>query len=115
MHKKGFKGRCEKRVLEKCEGVCRTFDAIQAAYAERLSANPRVATFRCNVELEDFPYGDYTSDFVVTTTNGDTFIRECVNRERLMKPMTVRLLDASREYWLHRGVKDWGLVINEEK
>lgn len=41
-------------------------------------------------------------------------VRECVERKYLMKPLTVKLLDASREYWERRGVTDWGLVINEE-
>jgi hypothetical protein len=29
--------------------------------------------------------------------------------------MTIKLLDASREYWIRRGVKDWGIVTDEEK
>lgn len=41
-------------------------------------------------------------------------VRECVFRKFLMKPLTVKLLDASREYWLRHGVTDWGLVIDEE-
>jgi hypothetical protein len=32
----------------------------------------------------------------------------------LMKPLTVKLLDASRDYWLRHGVTDWGVVIDEE-
>jgi hypothetical protein len=38
-----------------------------------------------------------------------------VFRKHLTKPMTVNLLDASREYWLRHGVSDWGIVIDEEK
>lgn len=45
----------------------------------------------------------------------DLMVRECVERKHLMKPMTVKLLDASREYWKRNGVTDWGLVINAEK
>ena len=41
-------------------------------------------------------------------------VREYVFRKFLMKPLTVKLLDASREYWLRHGVSDWGLVIDEE-
>ena len=41
-------------------------------------------------------------------------VRECVFRKFLKKPMTVKLLDASRDYWLNHGVSDWGLVIDEE-
>ena len=32
MRKKNYKGRCEKRVLSKCIGICRTYDALQYAY-----------------------------------------------------------------------------------
>lgn len=42
-------------------------------------------------------------------------IRECVFRNHLAKPMTVKLLDASRIYWLRRGLSDWGLVIDAEE
>jgi len=45
----------------------------------------------------------------------DLMVRECVNRKFLTKPMTVKLLDASRVYWLKHGVTDWGLVVNAEK
>ena len=38
MRKKGFKGRCEKRVLGKSKEVCRTYDAIQSAYANWLES-----------------------------------------------------------------------------
>ena len=37
MRKKNFKCRCEKRVLGKCDEVCRTYDAIQYAYADLLT------------------------------------------------------------------------------
>lgn len=39
MRKKNFKGRCEKRKLSKCEGVCKTYDALQYAYADMLEAD----------------------------------------------------------------------------
>lgn len=114
MRKKNFKGRCEKRTISKCEGVCRTFDPIQYAYADVLQASEDIKEIRCNVTLDGLPDGEYTSDFVCTKTNGDLLVRECVERRFLTKPLTVKLLDASRLYWLRRGVTDWGLVINEE-
>ncbi|EKC45406.1 hypothetical protein LEA_20246, partial [human gut metagenome] len=40
--------------------------------------------------------------------------RECVYRKFLTKPMTVKLLDDSRNYWRNHGVEDWGLVIDAE-
>ena len=114
MRKKNYKGRCEKRVLSKCKEVCRTYDDIQAAYAELLQKSESITEIRCNVLLNSFEAGEYTSDFVCVKTDGDMMVRECVNRKYLTKPMTVKLLDASRNYWLRHGVTDWGIVTNEE-
>lgn len=112
--KKNFKGRCEKRMIEKCGEVCKTYDAIQYAYADLLQANNGIQEIRCNVLLDGLDAGEYTSDFVCVKSDGDLMVRECVFRKFLMKPMTVKLLDASREYWLRHGVMDWGVVIDEE-
>lgn len=114
MRKKNFKGRCEKRTIGKCSDICRTYDAIQYAYADLLQESDEIKEIRCNVLLDGLDVGEYTSDFVCTKTNGDLMIRECVFRKFLMKPLTVKMLDASREYWLKHGVTDWGLVIDEE-
>lgn len=115
MQKKDFKGRCEKRTLKKCKEVCRTYNAIQFAYADVLQESQAVKEIRCNVLLEGLAIGEYTSDFVCVKADGDLMVRECVFRKAIMKPMTVKLLDASREYWLRHGVTDWGLVIDEEE
>lgn len=115
MRKKGYKGRCEKRILSKCNDVCRTYDAIQSAYADILQADESIVEIRCNVLLDGLPEGEYTSDFVCIRNNGDLMVRECVQRKHLMKPMTVKLLDASREYWLRHGIADWGITVDEEK
>ena len=114
MRKKNFKGRCEKRVIGKCSEVCRTYDAIQYAYADLLQGSDEIKEIRCNVLLDGLDVGEYTSDFVCTKKDGDLMVRECVFRKFLMKPLTVKLLDASREYWIRHGVTDWGLVIDEE-
>ena len=114
MRKKNYKGRCEKRVLNKCAVICRTYDPIQYAYADLLQEDESVKEIRCNVLLERLEEGEYTSDFVCVKQDGDLMVRECVQRKLLTKPMTVKLLDASRTYWLRRGVSDWGLVIDAE-
>jgi hypothetical protein len=114
MRKKNFKGRCEKRMIGKCTEVCRTYDAIQYAYADLLQASDDVKEIRCNVSLDGLDIGEYTSDFLCTKTDGDLMVRECVFRKFLTKPLTVKLLDVSREYWIRHGVTDWGLVIDEE-
>lgn len=115
MRKKGYKGRCEKKSLSKCKEVCRTYDPLQSKYADMLEESPDIQEICCNVLLEGLTEGEYTSDFVCTKENGDLMVRECVQRNRITKPMNVKLLDASREYWLKRGVADWGLVINAEE
>ncbi len=115
MRKKNFKGRCEKRMIPKCAEVCRTYDAIQYAYADILQECDEIKEIRCNVLLAGLDIGEYTSDFVCVKSDNDLMVRECVFRKYLMKPLTVKLLDASREYWLRRGVSDWGLVIDEEE
>lgn len=115
MRKKNYKGRCEKRTLSKCKEVCKTYDAIQAAYAEVLQECDEVKEIRCNVLLDGLEIGEYTSDFVCVKPDGDLMVRECVFRKFLMKPMTVKLLDASKQYWQNHGVSDWGLVIDAEE
>lgn len=112
MRKKNYKGRCEKVSLSKCQGVCKTYDSIQMAYAKALQDDDGVSQFWCNVLLDT---EDYTTDFLCVKADGEQMVRECVQRSHLTKPMTVKLLDVSREYWLSRGVSDWGLIVDAEK
>lgn len=114
MRNKNYKGRCEKRTLSKCQGICRTYDTIQYAYADQLQNDNSIKEFQCNVLMEGLQIGEYTSDFVCTKNNNDIIVRECVFRRLLDKPLTAKRLDASREYWAQRGVLDWGLVIDAE-
>lgn len=115
MRKKGYKGRCEKKSLSKSKEVCRTYDPIQSKYADMLEETPDIQEIRCNVLLEGLKGGEYTSDFVCIKANGDLMVRECLQRDRLTKPMNAKLLNASREFWINCGVEDWGLVINAEE
>ena len=112
MRKKNYKGRCEKRTLSKCKEICRTYDGIQSAYADLLQQNDSITEIRCNVLLDD--YSEYTTDFVCVKADNDLMVRECVSRKYLTKPLTVKLLDMSRCYWLRRGVVDWGIITDEE-
>ena len=111
MRKRNYKGRCEKRVINKCKEVCRTYDPIQYAYADVLSADEGIQEIRCNVPMDDM---EYMTDFVCIKTDGDLMVRECVYRKLLTKPLTIKLLDTSRDYWQRHGVVDWGLVIDAE-
>ncbi len=99
--------------LPKCVNVFYAFSELQQKYGEQLSRRSDVSEFKANIKLEGFPLGDsYTTDFIITTNDGKTLIRECVYKDKLLKPMTIKLLDASREYWLSRGFKNWGIVID---
>lgn len=115
MRKKGYKGRCEKRILSKSKDVCRLYDEIQTRYADILQNCEDVREIRCNVLLDGLSEGEYMSDFVCVKADSDLMVRECVYRKYLTKPMTVRLLDVSRKYWLKHGVSDWGIVTDAEK
>ena len=114
MRRKGFKGRCEKKLLSKSKEICRTSDPIQGKYAEKLEESPEIQEIRCNVPLEGLEEGEYTSDFVCIKTNGDLMVRECLQRDRLTKPMNAKLLNASRNYWIKRGA-DWGIVVDAKE
>lgn len=116
MRKKNYKGaKCTKRYVNKCDDVCKTYDAIQYAYANLLSETEEVKSFQVNVLLQGLEEGEYTSDFVITKADGNLMVRECVSRKHLTKPMTTKLLEASRNYWKSHGVSDWGIVIEEEE
>lgn len=114
MKKKNYKGRCEKRSVPKCEGICKTYDALQSRMVDILSEDDVVREIRCNV-----PMGDtgYTSDIVCTMNDDTLVVYECCYRNLVKRPTTARLLQQSKEFWLDRGVKegDWRLVVDAEK
>ena len=111
MRKKTYKGRCEKRSLEKFATICKAYDPIQSAYANILVENKDIAEVRCNVILDD-DCSEYMTDFVCTKTNGDLMVRECISTKLLEKPLSMKLLEMSRTYWLRHGVTDWGIVVD---
>ena len=113
MRNKTIKKRCTKQSLPKFEGVCKTYDKLQAVAAVYLSELEDVANIRSNIDSALVDGTQYTTDFVCEKRNGDLAIWECVYRKHLMKPLTVKLLDASRSFWLSRGVTDWGVIIDE--
>ena len=117
MKPKGYKRtRCEKRTMSKCaNGVARTYNILESKYADKLEADPNVKEFRCQVLLEGLEIGEYCSDFVATKVDGDLLVRECVFRKDLSKLSIAKLLDASRNYWMRRGVTDWGIVVEKKE
>lgn len=112
MQKKKPKTRCERRQLKKAEGVCRFYSKVQSAYADMLSEDENIVEIRCNVLLDGL---DYTSDFLCKKADGTYMVRECVNRKTLTWNSTVKLLDASLDYWRRHGITDWGIVIEKEE
>ena len=64
MIKKNYKGRCERRAIDKAEGVCRFYSKIQLVYADKLGDNGQVVEIHCNVLLEGLDTEAYTTDFL---------------------------------------------------
>lgn len=114
IRKKNYKGRCEKRSVPKCDGICKTYDALQSRMVDILSEDAAVREIRCNELMGDT---GYTSDLVCTMDDGAIVVYECCYRKILRRPTTAKLLQQSRDYWLGHGVgeKDWRLVVDAEK
>ena len=112
MRKKNYKGRCEKKFISKCDTICKTYDPIQSAHVTQLDGNPSIHEIKCNVILDCAESDEYMSDIVCTKANGEMLVRECVAMKILTRPLTAKLLDMSRDYWLRRGVTDWGIVTD---
>ena len=105
-----------KKKLNKCKTIFHEYNDIQFRYVEVLDKRSDIALIRCNVKLEGFILGDnYTTDFYCIKDNNEIMIRECVYQNSLFKPMNIKMLDSSREYWLSKGIKDWGIVLDEQK
>jgi len=105
-----------KKKLDKCKSIFYAYNDLQFKYGDTLDANSEIAEIRCNVNIDDCELGDsFTTDFYCVKTNGDILIRECVYKEKLLRPQTIKMLDASRDYWLSKGITDWGIVLNESK
>jgi len=115
MRNKNNNGRCEKVMLSKCSGVCKTYSSIQAAYAQILNERADICCFECNVELSELEGNiKYTTDFLCTKTDGTMMVRECISLAMLSRPSYAKMLDISRNYWLSRSIDDWGIVVDDD-
>lgn len=113
MRNVNYKVKCLKKKITKSKDIFKAYNDIQYAYVDILEQDEEVVEIKSNVLLDGLSIeGKYTTDFVCTLNNGDIRVRECVFKKHLTKPMTVKLLDESRDFWLKRGVHDWGVVIN---
>lgn len=115
MRKKSYKGKCIKRTIKKSSDVCRTYDSVQLSALDFLNDCGEIKEIRCNVTLDSVETKEYTTDFLCVKIDGDLMVRECTFRKLLQKPLTAKLLDLSRVYWLRHGVSDWGIIIDAEK
>ncbi len=115
MKKINYKGRCEKRVASKCKDVCKSYSKIQSAYIDVLEKDENIISFECNVRLLGVADDMYSTDFVAVKADGTKMVRECVWRINLQKISYAKLLDISRNYWLEKGVTDWGIVIEKKE
>lgn len=102
-----------KKKLSKSKNVFYAYTELQFKYGLYLDSLDSVLEITSNVKLLGLELGDtFTTDFVVTKSNGQLMVRECVDRYKLNKPLTMKMLDASRNYWLSKGIKDWGIVVS---
>ena len=117
MKKKNYKGKVIKLKLEKCEGICRVYSDEALRFAKLLNESDEITSFEVNVLLEGLNSdlkGEYTSDFVIKKADGLS-VREVVDKNKLSKPLTCKELDSSRNFWLMRGVSDWGIILQKGK
>ena len=84
-----------KRRLSKCQTVFYAYNDIQYAYGIRLDNNPDVVYIKCNVKLVGCPEGEnYTTDFYCTKIDSEIMVRECVDKEKLLKPLTAKSISS---------------------
>ena len=105
-----------KKKLTKCKDIFKAYSELQFKYGEQLERQSNIAEIKCNIPI-DVPEleGSFTTDFYCVKSDGSIMVRECVYQDKLLKPFYIKTLDASRNYWLSKGINDWGLVLNESK
>jgi hypothetical protein len=104
-----------KKKLNKCKTVFYAYNDLQYKYGDNLDADTTITEIKCNVQIDECELGDnYTTDFYCIKCDGSILVRECVYKDRLLRPQTIKMLDASRNYWLSKGVTDWGIVLNAD-
>lgn len=102
-----------KKKLTKCKDIFKAHSELQFRYGEQLDSRNDIAEIKCNVPINCELEGNFTTDLYCVKTDGSIMIRECVYQDKLLKPFYIKILDASRNYWLSKGIKDWGIVLNE--
>ena len=115
MHNSNSRSKTIKKKLNKCKNIFFAYSNLQFTYGNILDSSSEVIEIKCNVKLVECDLGDnYTTDFVCTKLDGSLMVVECIEKDKLLKPLTCKMLDTSRNYWLSKGVEDWRLVVGEE-
>jgi hypothetical protein len=112
MRNKGSHTLTTKKRLAKSKVIFYAYNDIQLRYGEELDRRSDILEMKCNVPIDCELKGTYTTDFYCIKSDGSIMVRECVFLSKLSKPKTCSMLDASRNYWLSRGVQDWGIVLD---
>ena len=76
MKKKNYKGKCQKRKVEKCAETFRAYNDIQYAYVNKLEQDDSIKEISCNVFLKELKEGEYTSDFVCIKSNNKLMVNK---------------------------------------
>ena len=103
-----------KKKLNKCRNIFYAYNDIQFKYGDVLDQRNDILEIKCNVKVNCELGDTYTTDFYCVKTNGEIMIRECVYQSTLLKPMNIKMLDASRNYWLSKRITDWGIVLDDQ-
>ncbi len=104
-----------KKKLSKCRLIFYAYSELQYKYGCQLDSSSEIAEIKCNVPIDvSNVEGSFTTDFYCIKTNGEIMVRECVYKDKLLKPYYIKILDESRNYWLSKGIVDWGIVLNED-
>ena len=107
MHNSNTRTKTLKKKLGKCKNIFYAHSNLQFKYGNNLDLNEDIVEIKCNVKLIGCELGDsYTSDFVCIKRSGETMVRECVEKSKLTKPLTCKMLAYSRNYWLSKGIDD---------
>ncbi len=112
---RNIKSRCRSytKALTKSKKRFVAYNEVQLKYADVLEKDNDVVDIRANVRLKDFELGNYSTDFVVTKSDGSISVIETVFKKNLFRKGTIECLDASYKYWQQKGVTDFKVVVGE--
>ena len=103
-----------KRAVSKSKNRFIAYNDTQFAYVKILEADTEIDDILPNYKLSGFSLGEnYSTDFLCKKIDNTMTAIETIEKRVLLKPQNLKLLEASRHYWLARGV-EWKLVVGEK-